>query len=99
MEVTVGLGRKTDADLLVFARAKIVRDDIANKIRRSFGVSRHYNERSYRRRDRSTTVGQRCDDFLSLIPCFSAVVRSIMAQNRFSGLPCAVKTAEAVSER
>jgi len=34
MKVAVRLGRKTGADLFVFARTKVVRDDIANKIRR-----------------------------------------------------------------
>jgi hypothetical protein len=28
--------------LFVFARTKVVRDDIADKIRRSFSFSRHY---------------------------------------------------------
>jgi hypothetical protein len=41
--------------LFVFARTKVVRDDIANKIRRSFSFSRHYDEQSYRRSKQSTT--------------------------------------------
>ena len=41
VQITVRLGRKTGADLFVFSRANILRDDVANKVRRcgSFSAS------------------------------------------------------------
>jgi len=48
MQVAVWLRRKTRADLLVFARAEVVRDDITDKIRGFFNFRRHYNDQTYR---------------------------------------------------
>jgi hypothetical protein len=71
MKVTIGLRRKTSADLFVFARAEVVRDDLANEIRRCVSFSRHYNEQSYRRTLESTTFVQQIAT-LSSTQCVSS---------------------------
>ena len=56
MEVTVRLRRKTGNNFLIFSRAQIFRDNIADEVGRSACFSRHRSEQSYRRTCRSTTL-------------------------------------------
>ena len=55
VQITIRLGRKARDDLLVFSGAQILRDDVADEVRRSFCFSRHRSGQSYRRTCRSTT--------------------------------------------
>jgi hypothetical protein len=52
VQITIWLGRKTRNNLLVFSRAQILRDDVANEVGRSLCFSRHRKAQS---------IGERVD--------------------------------------